>query len=246
MELYQMIDIDLITNKYDPKDYAIDYSHGVPVPWLYFDDFLPRELLEAVQQDIENIPKHLWSNFTRNGSNMKECNNMRYSPLIRDLVLNLNSGEFLGWLENITGIKKLIPDPLLIGAGLMRCYNGDSLKLHTDFNWNEQLHLNRSLSAILYLGKDWDPTWGGNLEFWDFDRTKCLHRIEPRPNRLLLWNYDERLVHGHPNPITCPPDASRDGLRLFYFTSNASPLSPPHRSLYWFDDAGPHDQKENK
>lgn len=243
-----MIDIDLITNKYHPKDYAIDYSHGVPVPWLAFDDFLPADLFKKVQKEINSIPEHIWTKFTRNGSMMKECTNLKFVPIIRELALNFNSHEFINWLEDMTGINRIIPDPHFIGAGLMRCYQGDSLKLHTDFNWNEQLHLNRCLSMILYLSPEWDESWQGSLEFWNFDKTECLHRVVPKPNRLLLWNYDERTVHGHPVPLTCPENASRDGLRIFYFNSNATPVSPPHRSLYWFDEQNnlPFDCKENR
>lgn len=243
-----MIDIDLITGKYDPKDYAIDYSHGNPVPWIFFDDFLPDKILKQIQKEITKIPSHVWSDFTRNGSYMVECNNLKYAPYTRELVLNLNSGEFLQWLENITGLKKLLPDPHLIGAGLMRSRTGHSLKLHTDFNWNEQLHLNRALSMILYISKEWKSEWEGNLEFWSFDRQELLHKIEPVPNRLLIWNYNERLVHGHPQPITCPKNASRDGLRLFYFTSNSTPSSQPHRSLYWYDEKNKvhYDKRDNR
>lgn len=243
-----MIDIDLITNKYHPKDYALDYSHGEPIPWLVFDDFLPDSLLATIQDEIDMIPLHLWSNFTRAGSMMKECNNLKFAPAIRDLALNLNSHEFVQWLEAMTGIDRIVPDPHLIGAGLMRCYAGDRLQLHTDFNWNEQLHLDRCLSMILYLSRDWQESWGGSLEFWDFDRTQCLHRITPKPNRLLVWNYDERLVHGHPTPLGCPDSVSRDGLRMFYFKSNAVPTSTPHRSLYWFDETTntPYDRRENR
>jgi len=241
-----MIDIELIVNKYDPKDYAVDYSHGSPIPWLYFDDFLPEDTLAAVQNDVKNMPSHMWSNFTRNDSMMKECNNLKYAKVIRDLVLNLNSSEFIEWLEEMTNHKKLIPDPLLIGAGLMRCGTGNSLKLHTDFNWNEQLNLNRRLNAILYISEEWDESWGGGLEFWNFERTECLHTVAPKSNRLLLWDYDKRLVHGHPIPLTCPKDTYRDGLRLFYFNSNATPEHQPHRSLYWTDkDGNPVDKKEN-
>jgi len=243
-----IIDINLLTEKYEAKDYALDYSKGTPVPWIAFDDFLPQDLLTAVQNEIDEIPLHIWDSFTRNGSYMRECNNMKFSPLIRELVMNFNSGEFVHWLEGITGLEKLIPDPHLIGAGLMRCGPGNSLKLHTDFNWNEQLQLNRSLSMILYVSREWEDEWEGGLEFWSFDRKELLHKIHAKPNRLLLWNYDENLVHGHPNPIACPESASRDGLRLFYFHSNAKPTTTPHRSLYWFDESSgeAYDRRENR
>lgn len=243
-----MINIDLITSKYDPKDYAIDYSHGSPVPWIAFDDFLPVPVLSAVQQEIEQIPEHVWSVFNRNGSFMKECNNLKYAAYIRMLTLYLLSSEFISWLENLTGLKRLIGDPHLIGAGLVRCATGHNLKLHTDFNWNEQLRLNRALSLILYVSREWDQAWGGDLEFWKFDLSECVHRVAPLPNRLLIWHYDERLWHGHPNPINCPPNVTRDGLRLFYFQSNATPITPPHRSLYWYDRETQiaYDKKDNK
>ncbi len=244
-----MIDLPrLVSAKYDPKDYNIDYNNGTPIPWLYFDDFLPTELFEQIQKEINEIPKYVWTSFTRNNSYMLECNNLSFSPTIRELVLNLNSSEFVKWLETLTGIEKIIPDPHLVGAGLMRCYTNHCLKLHTDFNWNEQLHLNRCLSAILYLHPEWDKSWHGGLELWDFQQKELLHVIEPKPNRLLLWNYHSRLFHGHPTPLACPEGASRDGLRLFYFNSNSTPAEPPHRSLYWLDEKTrePYDIRENK
>jgi hypothetical protein len=241
--------IEQITKKFKSKDYSMDYSQGTPVPWLFFDDFLPEELLKKVQAEINQIPKYMWTHFTRNGSFMEECNKLHdYCPTIRDLTLNLNSSEFISWLEELTGINKVIPDPHLIGAGLMRCYTGHSLKLHTDFNWNEELHLNRCLSLILYIHPEWDSSWHGGLEFWDFKRENLVHKIECKPNRLLLWNYHSKLFHGHPTPLTCPENVSRDGLRLFYFKSNSTPEELPHRSLYWIDETTrePYDVRSNR
>lgn len=241
--------IEQITKKFNSKEYSMDYSQGSPVPWLFFDDFLPEDILKKVQTEINQIPKYMWTTFVRNGSFMYECNKLYdFCPTIRDLTLNLNSSEFITWLEELTGIDKMLPDPHLIGAGLMRCYTGHSLKLHTDFNWNEELHLNRCLSAILYLHPEWDKSWHGELEFWDFKKEKLLHTIECKPNRLLLWNYHSKLFHGHPTPLTCPEGVSRDGLRLFYFKSNSTPNESPHRSLYWIDEETrePFDIRDNK
>ena len=238
----------LINAKYNPIDFAIDYQKGTPMPWLYFDDFLPEDILKKIQKEVNEIPEYIWSHFVRNGSHMAECNNLSFSPTIRDLILNLNSSEFIRWLELLTTKTKLIPDPHLIGAGLMRCGTGDSLKIHTDYNWNEQLHLNRSVNAILYIHPEWNSDWNGGLEFWDFEYKNKLHTIECKPNRMLIYNYNSRLFHGHPSPITCPEGITRDGLRLFYFSSNSTPSEPPHRSLYWIDEEtrDPYDIRENK
>lgn len=228
------------------KDRQRRYKNMQPVPYLVLDNFLPEAVLQQVAKEAAEIPAHFWNEFTRGGSHTKEGKAFHLAPTIQTLVHCFNSGVFINWLEGITGKNKLISDPHLVGGGLSTCGNGKSLKLHTDFNWNEQLSLNRSLSMILYLSKEWDPSWQGGLEFWDLDRKKCVHKIEPKPNRLLLWNYNDQLVHGHPNPIQCPEGHSRDGLRMFYFTSNASPVNTPHRSLYWFNDDGAYDIRENQ
>lgn len=242
-----MVDINLLTSKYNTKNYETDYRNGLPVPWISFEDFLPNDLVESMRQEIYSIPNHSWTRFTRNGSMFYECTHLESSPLTRNLALNLNSSEFVTWLEQLTGLKKLIPDPHFIGAGLMKFGNQGSIKLHTDFNWNDQLGLNRALSLILYLSDDWEPSWGGNLEFWSLDRSQCLHSIEPKRNKLLLWNYNENFLHGHSESINCPDDRYRLGLRLFYYTSNATPITQPHRSLYWWDaQQGYYDKREYK
>jgi hypothetical protein len=240
--------VKLISAKYNPSSFNTDYLNGSPLPWIYLDDFLPEELFQQVQKEINEIPKYIWHNFTRNDSFMLECNDLSFSPTIRELVMNFNSSEFIKWVETLTGMGKIIPDPHLIGAGLMRCYKDHCLKLHTDFNWNEQLQLNRCLSMILYVHPEWDKSWHGGLEFWDFERKEKLHTIECKPNRLVLWNYHSRLFHGHPTPLACPEGNSRDGLRLFYFKSNSIPEESPHRSLYWIDEETrePYDIRSNQ
>jgi len=222
--------------RFHPRDYVWDYRNASPVPWIALDNFLPQHLFDVVSQEYHNIPDHHWTHFTRNGSFMRETKSWSHSGVLQTLAHCFNSGPFLDWLEALTGINKIISDPHYIGAGVSVTPTGQSLKLHTDFNWNDELALNRCLSLILYINSDWQESWGGNLEFWDFERKTLLHRIAPYANRLLIWNYDEKLVHGYPQPIQCPEDNPRITLRIFYYQSNATPLSKPHRSLYWVDD----------
>jgi hypothetical protein len=154
------------------------------------------------------------------------------------LIHTLHSSRFLRWLEELTGVEKLLPDPHLIGAGYMKSFAGDSLKVHTDFNWVEETHLHRAVSIIIYFNKDWNVDWGGSLNFYDFKNEALLSSVKPDWGNMLVWNYHNLVYHGYPEPMTCPEDQSRKGMRLFYYQSRSKPDAdnPPHRSLYWFDD----------
>ena len=148
------------------------------------------------------------------------------------MAYSFQGSTFLKWIEQLTGIEKLVGDPHYRGGGITRMSSGNSLGLHNDFNWNEQIRLTRRANIILYMNPVWEDSWGGELEFWDFDKTECLVKIAPKPNRLAVWNYDERLIHGHPNPLTCPESVARQNFIQFYYSSNATHETPPHRSQF--------------
>jgi hypothetical protein len=224
-----------IRKKFNPRDYIWDYQSADPVPFIVLDNFLPEELFKIVSKEYTNIPSYLWNNFTRNGSFMEECKTLENAPLTQTLTNCLNSGVFVDWLEHLTNHEKLVTDCHSIGAGISKTTRGNSLKLHTDFNWNDEIALNRALSLILYINPVWETAWGGELEFWDFEKTKVIHSISPMPNRLLIWNYDSRFIHGYPDALECPEDVARLTLRVFYYQSDSQPREKPHRSLYWWD-----------
>lgn len=142
----------------------------------------------------------------------------------------MNTSVFLKPLEEITGIKGLIPDPWFRGGGLHQIYPGGKLDIHADFNWHNHLSLNRRLNAILYLNKDWEPHHGGELELWDKDMQYCVERIEPLFNRLVIFETNNDSFHGHPNPYMGPK--SRKSLALYYYTSNAQPPVDKHSTLF--------------
>ena len=226
----------VLNSRFNPRDWTHDYRNAVPSPMLVLDDFLPQQIFEAVYKEAQSLPDYLWTNFTRNHSFMRECKTFDDAPMLTTLTHCFNSSNFVTWLEGITKNTKIIPDPHLVGAGLSRCHRGNFLNLHTDFNWNDELQLNRALSMILYINPEWQDPWGGALEFWDHERQSCVTKVAPRPNRLLIWQYDDRLLHGYPTPLACPEDQYRLNLRMFYYSSNSTPITPPHRSLYWWDD----------
>ena len=221
-----------INQHYDPTDLAVSHSVGVPVPYTIIDNFLPDELFNTLSFEVDFLQESDWTVFTNGTSLRKECRNFTTTPRIQSMAYSFQGSAFLNWIEQVTSIDKLVADPHYRGGGITRVSRGDSLGLHNDFNWNEQIRLTRRANIILYMNSEWDASWGGDLEFWDFDRTECLVKIEPRPNRLAIWNYDERLIHGHPHPLACPEHIARQNFIQFYYGSNATHETPPHRSQF--------------
>jgi len=209
-----------------------------PYPMITLDNFLPDNTALALEQEADTIPEKYWSEFTRKGGYMQECADMTEAPLAQELVNQIHSQQGMKWLSNITGIKDLIPDPYLIGAGYSKSCRGDKLGIHTDFNWNDQIKVHRMLSMIVYLNSDWKEEYGGHLEFRDFDNKQTIQSVAPLFNRAVIWRYHKRGFHGYPEPLNCPTGMSRKTFRLFFYVSDAvyKEDDRPHRSLYWYDE----------
>ena len=221
-----------INQHYNPAALEESHSAGVPVPYTIIDDFLPDELFKTLSFEVDFLQESDWTVFTNGTSLRKECRNFTTTPRIQSMAYSFQGSVFLKWIEQVTGIDKLVADPHYRGGGITRVSRGDCLGLHKDFNWNEQIRLTRRANIILYMNSEWDASWGGDLEFWDFDKTTCLVKIEPRPNRLAIWNYNEQLIHGHPYPLNCPEHIARQNFIQFYYGSNATHETPPHRSQF--------------
>lgn len=205
---------------------------------LEIKNFLPPDVVSEMALELDNLPLEECKKFTRKNSCMYEFNDLDRTPIQDAVVNSLHSSTFLKWLQEITDTVDLIPDPHLVGAGYSKSYTGDSLKIHTDFNWNDQLRLHRRLSVVIYLNEEWDEKWGGNLDFYDTCREKVLSRVVPGPGNIVIWSYNNLAYHGYPEPMKNPKGTCRKNLRLFYYVSNSKhdEKFPPHRSLYWFDE----------
>ena len=69
------------------------------------------------------------------------------------------------------------------------CYNaGEFYALHRD---NPQNKNGRMLSTVYYLHEEWQDDWGGELRLQD--KNNLWHTIQPKPNRITLFQSD--LLH---------------------------------------------------
>ena len=155
-------------------------------------------------------------------------------PCTRHLLAELNGQVFVRFLEALTGIDGLIPDPNFEGGGLHRIDPGGRLEIHADFNRHQHLRLDRRLNLLIFLNKDWHEDYGGKLELWDRTMSQCEVRLLPIFNRVVLFSTTDRSFHGHPHPLSCPENTSRRSIALYYYSNGRpeSERSPSHSTLY--------------
>jgi hypothetical protein len=195
------------------------YREAQPFPHIVMDDFLDPEVLRNVLAEFPSSDGKQF--FDRDQERFK----LQYAPqeiasgLIRNLFAELNGQAFLGFLEELTGIDGLIPDPYYDGGGLHETKRGGHLGVHADFNIHGRLNVQRRLNLLVYLNEDWPAEYGGQLELWDKQMKKCAVRVPPVFGRAVIFNTDLDSFHGHPDPLNCPPDRSRRSIATYYYSA---------------------------
>jgi len=200
---------------------ADQYRTNQPFPHIMIDDFLDPQVLDRVLAEFDDHRAYASQTFDRAQERFKTqfSPTESTSPFIRTFFAELNSANFLGFLEAMTGIKGLLPDPYFTGGGFHETKRGGKLGVHADFNVHGRLNLVRRLNLLIYLNRDWDPAYRGELELWNKSMTKPEVSVAPLFNRAVIFNTDRDSMHGHPDPLNCPESRSRQSIALYYYTS---------------------------
>lgn len=197
-----------------------EYVSASPFPHIVIDDFCTPSVLEACLKDFPNKPDPDSRSFDRDQERYKTSYNPDFvSPKLRSFFYSMNSRPFLQFLENMTGVEGLIPDPYFVGGGFHQTTQGGHLSIHADFNLHKKLRLERRLNLLIYLNKDWEDHFGGALELWDSDMKSCVRRITPIFNRCVVFSTSNNSHHGHPDPVAHPKGEPRRSMALYYYTA---------------------------
>ncbi len=200
-----------------------DYAAADPYPHIVIDDFLPSAVLERVLSEIPRPGEISWIEYNNaSGKKLASKVETQLGTSTRALLHQLNSSTFIDFLETLTGVHGLIPDPHFWGGGVHQIVRGGFLKVHSDFNRHPRLKLDRRLNLLLYLNPGWQEEWGGRLELWDRDMKECRKKILPMFGRCVVFSTTDFANHGHPDPLNCPEGVTRKSLALYYY-SNGRP-----------------------
>lgn len=214
------------------KSLAERYQSGAPFHHISVDDFLPSEVVDRVRAEAlaigEKAPEHLSPQ-----EHLKTSYNPDTLPLYTRAVFGaLNSEAFLRFLEEMTGIPSLIPDPYYKGAGIHRTNNGGYLGVHADFNFHKQMYLERRLNVLIYLNPDWKPEYGGSFEVWTKDMKTQVAQFPPIMNRMCCFSTSSDSYHGNPEPVNHPDGQPRLSIALYYYTATWSEDRVAHSTLF--------------
>jgi hypothetical protein len=152
-------------------------------------------------------------------------------PLISSMLHELSSAPFLRFLESVTGIGGLIPDPFYEGGGLHCSGPGGVLTPHTDFHYYERLNLYRRINLLLYLNPEWEESSGACLELWGEGAPRPSKLVVPRWGTCVIFRTDDRSVHGFSTPVA--EGRWRRSLALYYYTSQESARFSGDGYTYW-------------
>lgn len=206
---------------------ANKYQNQEPYNYIYIDNFFDEKQLKEI---VNRFPSKEQLDFYKYDNPLeKKLANDQIEKLpyqISSLLYELITPKFLLFLEKLTGIEGLIPDPYFRGGGIHQIEKGGKLDIHIDFNIHPKLKLTRRLNVIIFLNENWKEEWNGDFQVWSGHIENNKHvldelkdKIYPIFNRLVVFSTSEKSYHGHPEELNCPEGVTRKSMALYYYTA---------------------------
>lgn len=212
------------------SEFARAFRDAKPFPHLVLHDILRIEPASMAAFPDPDWPH--WVALTDDYQRSKTaCADIEHIPEpFREVIRELSSPRFLRFLEAVTGIDRLLPDPHLEGGGLHCIGPGGHLAPHTDFHVHEGLALYRRLNLLVYLNADWAPDAGGQVVLSHPVAPDRGLEVEPTWGTAVLFETDDDSVHG---VLPVGPDARRRSIALYYYTSTETRRFAGDHSTRW-------------
>ncbi len=212
-----------------------------PFPHIVLDDLFWHPLLELMHADFDRLDWRDWRRYDSSDQIKRgTAPKTRFGDASQLFFNTIHSGEFVHFIEKISGIEGLLPDPTLSAGGLHEIPMGGKFSMHIDFNHHLVTKLDNRLAFITYLNKDWIPSYGGSLELWSLDENKSIIEISPIFGRSVLFYQSSKSLHGHPKPVDVPDGRKRRSAAAYYYSNGRSDSEEAtHHSTLYPNSANP-------
>lgn len=209
--------------------YHDQFMNAEPFEHVAIDNFLPDDVARRIAGAFPGLDDINWRlegpgdskhSGDRRIEKVTTGDEEQFPPFVRLMMMQFQSGIFCNFLDKLTGHQFLLPDANHHGCGLHSTGPGGRLMLHIDASRHPNKRLNQLINCIYYCTPDWQDEWGGNLELWDEDATKCVASIAPKFNRLAIFRVSGKSWHGQPFPLKAPEGVRRNSLALYYYSAD--------------------------
>lgn len=219
-----VVDFELLERGVEER--AGTFANARPFPHIVVDGVLPDAIFGAACEEFGQLEQIPWKNYYHlNERKQAHTRPQEWGPTLASICASLQSDRFVRFLERLSGLPSLLADPDLDGGGLHRMYRGGHLNVHADFTAHHvRATWQRRINVLLYLNPEWSTDWGGELELWAPDMSRCVTKVAPLGNRLLVFRTDMESFHGHPEPLRVPDGRARQSMALYYFSEESAPV----------------------
>jgi Rps23 Pro-64 3,4-dihydroxylase Tpa1-like proline 4-hydroxylase len=220
------------------KEIKAEYQSKRPFRYIMFENFFQTDKAEIILQNYPTIQDGKWDGTTYlDQKNKFQKTKFDQSSVMDNVFKELNSAEFLNWLQEVTEVEDtLLADKDLFGGGLHQSTNGAFLNVHVDYNIHPQTKYHRRLNVLVYMNKDWKDEYEGHLELWDLsdNQKNLIGKYAPTFNRCVIFETNEISFHGHPKPLKTPSDVNRKSIATYYYTRTRpiAEIATDHNTIY--------------
>ena len=214
-----MINFDFL--EANVEEFSKKFLTAIPYEHIVIDNFCNKDILERCLKylpdpKLEGYNKSNDYIFAKNKFEKSEFNALcsEFSNLKSELL----SERFSSWVSNLTK-QKIFIDPAFHGGGLHQGGVGSYLDIHADFNYHpENLNWFRNINILLYLNKNWEEEYKGELKLIDgrLDNGEPL-LIEPIFNRAVIMFTRDYTLHGY-DPINFPDGSYRSSIAAYGYS----------------------------
>ena len=210
------IDFTILVNKFNSNKFFPHYR---------FKNFLDKNIAVKVSEEISDSFEHAKPYYVYNVKKFALTDSEHFGSTTYQLINYLNSKEFIGKLEDISGIKNLLGDDMLEGGGLHFSKKGGYLKVHADFESHiVKKSWKRRLNLLIYFNKNWREENNGGLSLYSEDLNNNITYM-PDFNSAVLFRTDSKSWHGHPELLKPPAeDPIRKSIAMYYYTEEGKEL----------------------
>lgn len=199
-----------------PEEIAIEIFRSFPSP--------------SLMRRISSLREHKYTS-----KKLREC-----AEIVERVTFAFQDSRVVALIEELTGMRGLIPDSRLYAGGISSMLRGDYLHPHIDNSHDAERRLYRRINLLYYVTPGWTVASGGNLHLWDPTVRESVI-LTSGFNTLVLMETNRHSWHSVDTVIGEGPrccvsnyyfsEHSPDGQQYFHVTDFSAPPDQPLRRL---------------